>query len=759
MSEKRDGEIILKEAPFATPKKINQSSKRISDEVLDRIKNDGVTIEQIEQLGVPIYRYKTQITLHGVFDTDKIDGYAATGYKSMIVNKNLTLGVRYVAVDAAKKRTLDLAVNSVIIEIANKTSKGWRIFYNSTGWIVQKQFDTEKEARFDVRDFPVELVGGSLYLFKGYSLSGKSFFVAQSTISFIYETDLDKVISYFSPFNSAQEVEKANELFEKNRKKRLDKWEEEYEKENQEEEQEIAAMREKVLGILQKMGFDPDKYDRLNEANNFINSLFANIDNQAKRQISYAAIKKELWFNIPVLLKDLNISKPFRLLTAKWEYPDETFGGKEVYIQEWYITKDNYRVRHIQIDSSNPVLATSLDFGGKYDYTAESLAFSLPQPRANLVSSLKSWVNFSNNHYSVFYVLPDFTSDKTTNESETDYTNSETKFSKILQKLGLKEADGVREIEPNSLKINEPMRLVVYFDRLGYDEPVSYQGLYEWHLLKTRDTNGEIVYKEKSFTLNDYSHELHNFSLGELENAHPKKDKNPIAYNNKMGKITYGGYNHYKYWVVPFAKTKTTQQPTKEGAKGYANSKERFLELSVQEGKNVLIPSSSVYVQMAEIAKSLGGVYQKDPKRFEFPTDNDAATFLAGQKGIITSNKIDNYDEAVLSLTQENQYIKHPAFESGVWAQINGQVKSSGGWYDKFIKGFRFKSEQAAINFLKIIKPQQAENSVQEQEYGNTEPTEQDVAFMVLKIKLSDIYKRAQNRKAQILNFHKQYAK
>ena len=65
----------------------------------------GVTLERLDELNVPVLRYGTQITIHGVlpdFDPDSRPG----GYRAAVKNGNGSVGVRYGAVDASKKQML-----------------------------------------------------------------------------------------------------------------------------------------------------------------------------------------------------------------------------------------------------------------------------------------------------------------------------------------------------------------------------------------------------------------------------------------------------------------------------------------------------------------------------------------------------------------------------------------------------------------------------------------------------------------------------
>lgn len=92
----------------------------------------GVTIERLESLQVPVYQYSTQITIHGIFK-DIPEDLRVCGYKSVILNGNGSLGVRYVAIDGAKKKTLER-----IARIADDTY--WNVNIDSQGCEAYKIF-------------------------------------------------------------------------------------------------------------------------------------------------------------------------------------------------------------------------------------------------------------------------------------------------------------------------------------------------------------------------------------------------------------------------------------------------------------------------------------------------------------------------------------------------------------------------------------------------------------------------------------------
>lgn len=86
----------------------------------------GVSLEKLETVNTPVYRYQTQITIHGIvpdFNPHSRPG----GYKSLIANKNGTLGVRYSAIDAEKKRLIATVLRESKVFFVNQTSTEFTI--------------------------------------------------------------------------------------------------------------------------------------------------------------------------------------------------------------------------------------------------------------------------------------------------------------------------------------------------------------------------------------------------------------------------------------------------------------------------------------------------------------------------------------------------------------------------------------------------------------------------------------------------------
>lgn len=86
--------------------KLNTSPKNLPLDILENI-NKGITLEQLNVLdskGYDIYKYSTQITIHCV--CKELTDNNVFFYKSLILNKNKSLGIKWTAVDSEKKENI-----------------------------------------------------------------------------------------------------------------------------------------------------------------------------------------------------------------------------------------------------------------------------------------------------------------------------------------------------------------------------------------------------------------------------------------------------------------------------------------------------------------------------------------------------------------------------------------------------------------------------------------------------------------------------
>jgi hypothetical protein len=127
------------ETVFAMPKdfmacrKVNTAPKIKPNINIDDIESFGISLEALDACNVPVYRYKTQITLHGIWP--ETQGYCF-GYKHIVRNGNGSIGIRYGAIDGEKK--------SILRHISHFTDFG--CYFNSTETGFFKSYKDKDEA-------------------------------------------------------------------------------------------------------------------------------------------------------------------------------------------------------------------------------------------------------------------------------------------------------------------------------------------------------------------------------------------------------------------------------------------------------------------------------------------------------------------------------------------------------------------------------------------------------------------------------------
>ena len=137
----------------------------------------GVTLERLDALNVPVLRYSGQVTIHGVlpdFDADARPG----GYKAIVKNGNGSLGVRYGAIDAEKKRLLlrcSRAKPKTIWHV-NITSQGCEVSRSFYVHNEEERAGKKTEAIAALRELPVAKFYGSA--FAGCLAYGAGYYVA-----------------------------------------------------------------------------------------------------------------------------------------------------------------------------------------------------------------------------------------------------------------------------------------------------------------------------------------------------------------------------------------------------------------------------------------------------------------------------------------------------------------------------------------------------------------------------------------------------
>ena len=117
------------ETEYDKKHKLNTCNKQVPLEYLASIEK-GCSIEQLEEMmreKFDVFKYKTQITIHGIFpelSTNRIGWYV-----NLTQNKNKSIGVRYTAIDHEKKKRL--------FGLLSKVSE-WRVQENSAQYYICK---------------------------------------------------------------------------------------------------------------------------------------------------------------------------------------------------------------------------------------------------------------------------------------------------------------------------------------------------------------------------------------------------------------------------------------------------------------------------------------------------------------------------------------------------------------------------------------------------------------------------------------------
>lgn len=180
-------EIFKEESGFDKRKKINRSEKEVSLKDLNNIE-DGINIEELEKLNLPIFKYRTQITIHGNFD---VTSHRISGYKMIFQNKNKSLGVKWNAIDFKKKKY-----------IYNKLKKiGYSVKLDSSSYYAQKVLDFNEENYNklikEYKDINDNLIVGTKEIFKASIPLIGTYIVLRINIRSIREDNINKFLESF----------------------------------------------------------------------------------------------------------------------------------------------------------------------------------------------------------------------------------------------------------------------------------------------------------------------------------------------------------------------------------------------------------------------------------------------------------------------------------------------------------------------------------------------------------------------------------
>lgn len=171
---------------------------------------DGITVEDLDTINVPVLRYGTQITIHGIFP-DESKNYLSRG---LMFNKNKSLGVRYSNIDSNKKILLS--------NVSRFSTTGWKMFINSTECYIFKTFyrdsnndSLEKLYNESVMEYNKSTFDnyiGNKYIAKvTYHYVGTLGFAVIINIGMIYQKDLWNFSKFYFGLNESEYLIKKSE--------------------------------------------------------------------------------------------------------------------------------------------------------------------------------------------------------------------------------------------------------------------------------------------------------------------------------------------------------------------------------------------------------------------------------------------------------------------------------------------------------------------------------------------------------------------
>ena len=270
--------ILLKNGKSDSKHIINTCNKVIEQSFLNKIEKQGITSEQIIEItntGIDIFKYQTQITIHGLFP--ELNNSYLYNYKYLFQNKNKSIGVKYNAIDIEKK-----------VKIAKYSSIcGWAKYHNSSEFSIfkQKRIDNNEQYQATLIEYndianriDKDLFFGRVYIYTGNSF-GRIYLVINIELNAILYNNINKLIEQI---NNEQIGILNEKIREKDEQQRI---------ENKQREKEWELLRQQR---------EKEERERIERINNFVanNRLdgYEKLQNiEVKKGIMYATASENGW--------------------------------------------------------------------------------------------------------------------------------------------------------------------------------------------------------------------------------------------------------------------------------------------------------------------------------------------------------------------------------------------------------------------------------------------------------------------------------
>jgi hypothetical protein len=210
----------------------NKSDYVISEDIIARIESGALNIEDLEQLveNSKIFKYKTQITIHGQFPNLNIRTFH---YKNIFQNKNLSVGVRYSAIDMKKKIRIFKEVKKYSDYNYHMDSTE-AYLYRLTIGDKEKVLEVAKQYMILAGNIDKSLFIGNVDVHAGVIPMLGYMAIVKIHINAVYEVNVDKLISniHCRTFDEVKDIDgkleierlkeiEDNKIWEENRRKKI----------------------------------------------------------------------------------------------------------------------------------------------------------------------------------------------------------------------------------------------------------------------------------------------------------------------------------------------------------------------------------------------------------------------------------------------------------------------------------------------------------------------------------------------------------
>ena len=247
--------------------KLNTSPKELPLSLIENI-NKGITLEQLNELslkGFDIYKYSTQITIHGICN-DLTDNNVCR-YNSLMLNKNKSIGVKWIAVDAGKKN-----------EICTKLEYfGWTTnhtslkFHPSLIKCSDNVADAKKQCNYlktIIDNIGENMFYGSYNIYMG-EIFGRYYSVLDLFINGVKKENVTPLLEKILDMDNETITNKINSI-EAERKRKSDEFHEIYLKEQKEKDERKKTLIEDTIKKIENDGYKKANSNELKNGTRFI---------------------------------------------------------------------------------------------------------------------------------------------------------------------------------------------------------------------------------------------------------------------------------------------------------------------------------------------------------------------------------------------------------------------------------------------------------------------------------------------------------